>query len=85
MNDYDILATFKTNYPLEDMILALRALAGNYSDLCSVALQLVPDDQNLPGDILAVWEAIEEMVADEIAREERRPSPFTADGRMDVI
>jgi|TARA_Y100000296_G_C5115178_1_gene227337 hypothetical protein len=59
MNDYDILATFKTNYPLEDMILALRALAENYSDLCGVALQLVPDDQNLPGDILAIWEAIE--------------------------
>ena len=50
-----------TNYPLEDMILALRALAGNYSDLCSVALQLVPDDQNLPKDILAIWEAVEQQ------------------------
>jgi hypothetical protein len=47
-----------TNYPLEDMILALRALAGNYSDLCSVALQLVPDDENLPGDLLAIWDKI---------------------------
>ncbi len=59
MNDYDIHATFKTNRRLWDMILALRALAENYSDLCGVALQLVPDDQNLPGDILAIWEAIE--------------------------
>ena len=74
-----------TNYPLEDMILALRALAEKYANLCGVALQMVSDDQNLPGDILAIWEKIEEMVADEIAREERRPSPFTADGRMDVI
>ena len=76
MNDYDTLATFKTNYPLEDMILALRALAENYANLCGVALQLVPDDQNLPGDILAIWEKIEEMVADEIAREERRLVEF---------
>ena len=65
-----------TNYPLEDMILALRAMAENYTDLCGVALQLVPDDQNLPGDILAIWEKIEEMVADEIAREERRLVEF---------
>jgi hypothetical protein len=50
-----------TNYPLEDMILALRALAENYANLCGVALQMVSDDQNLPGDILAIWEAIEQQ------------------------
>jgi hypothetical protein len=46
---------------LEDMILNLRALAENYSGLCGVALQLVPDDQNLPKDILAIWEAVEQQ------------------------
>ena len=47
-----------TNHALEDMILTLRALAENYANLCSVALQLVPDDQNLPGDLLAIWDKI---------------------------
>lgn len=50
-----------TNYPLEDMILALRALAENYAELCGVAIQLVPDDQNLPEDILAIWEKVCEV------------------------
>ena len=47
-----------TDYVLEDMILALRELAENYAHMCGVALQLVPGEQNLPKDILAIWEQI---------------------------
>jgi len=47
-----------TDYVLEDMIDALRELAENYAHMCGVALQLVPDDQNLPKDILAIWEQV---------------------------
>lgn len=58
MNDFDIPATVKTNYPLEDMVTVLRATAENFANLCGVALQLVPDDENLPGDLLAIWDKI---------------------------
>ena len=47
-----------TDYVLEDMINALRELAENYAHMCAVALQLVPADQNLPKDILAIWEQV---------------------------
>jgi len=43
---------------LDDAVTALRALAEDYATLCGVALQLVPDDQNLPEDILAIWDLV---------------------------
>ncbi len=46
---------------LNDAVTALRSLAEDYATLCGVALQLVPDDQNLPKDILAIWEAVEQQ------------------------
>jgi hypothetical protein len=47
-----------TNLALEDMILTLRDLARNYGHLCGVAIQMVPDNENLPEDILALWDLI---------------------------
>ena len=46
---------------LEQMIPEIRALAEDFANGCGVALQLVPDDQNLPEDLLAIWEAIEQQ------------------------
>lgn len=53
---------------LSDLVTALRALAEDYATLCGVALQLVPDDQNLPEDILAIWDLIASSQTDGLTR-----------------
>ena len=49
-----------TTDALRDGILVLRDSVTLFHQMCSVVLQLVPDDQNLPEDIRVVWEACEQ-------------------------